>query len=557
MRLKSVGVLTAIALFVAACSGNADQTTGTAGTPTTEPVSEPADVAAPVAASVSVGSVPANTLTAEVIVESETEISPAISVAGSGSEHSFEITERPRATSHRIPVVGMHADSDYEITVTWGADHAETATHAFSTGALPSGTPAMTVDLAEPTRMSPGYTLFDLLDQRSPAGSDGPRDPDRDLGYLYIVDDTGQVVWYHRTPRFAADARQLDNGNLLVEIDDRAGIEVNLFGETVGSWRSRQGLDVDESGRAPSEESAVFVDIDSMHHELGELPNGNLITLSTDLAVVEGFDEPLCPSDPGFDGTAHVITDVAVEFDPATGEVVREWNLLDYFDPLTTTGSDDICGLADWIFPNSLYLGDDPRAVDWTHGNAVHLVEAENTLLISSRHLDAVIGVRWLDDEAGESGDLLFKIGGNEGTALTGGEPFLHQHAPEDTAEGDVILYDNGNHRPGVDAQYSRALVFSINDDGTAEHVWEFRSTLHDNPVQAGAISDADQLENGNVLITDGMTFGAGPDATWAQLVEVVPADGPSGGEVVFRMRVHGEGPMAVYRAERLPSLSP
>jgi hypothetical protein len=70
-----------------------------------------------------------------------------------------------------------------------------------------------------------------------------------------------------------------------------------------------------------------------MHHELSALPNVNLLTISAERRIYEGFPaEGLCGEVDGIDGTYELISDVIVEFTPE-GDIVAECPLADYLDP--------------------------------------------------------------------------------------------------------------------------------------------------------------------------------------------------------------------------------
>jgi hypothetical protein len=48
---------------------------------------------------------------------------------------------------------------------------------------------------------------------------------------------------------------------------------------------------------------------------------------------------------------------------------------------------------------------------DWTHANAVVFDAKRNALIVSSRHMSAVLAIRYADDASGKSGDLLWRLG--------------------------------------------------------------------------------------------------------------------------------------------------
>ena len=250
------------------------------------------------------------------------------------------------------------------------------------------------------------------------------------------------------------------------------------------------------------------------------------------------------------------MSDVVVEYEPGSGNIVQTWHLTDYFDPHSEASIASLCQNTNQTrFPKLLYedVADFPR--DWTHANAVVLDEARNELLISVRHLDTVPAIRYRDDADGPSGELLWRLGPASELDLVSGGWSYHQHAPEVQADGSIPLYDNGNGRPGSGeaGPASRAVIYQIDDDeATVTQLWEYPTTVDGEPAFAAFVGDADRLDNGNVLITDGGLVQ--PLGVSAQIVEVVPA-GTIGGDVVFQLQViDGEG-WGIYRAERVPAL--
>ena len=95
------------------------------------------------------------------------------------------------------------------------------------------------------------------------------------------------------------------------------------------------------------------------------------------------------------------------------------------------------------------------------------------------------------------------------------GEQTYYQHAVEVNDDGSLVVYDNGNFRPGTDPDdpdnppYSRAVIYEVDDsaddpaDWSATQRWE-HIDAEDNGKLAYStfISDADVLSNGNVLMT-------------------------------------------------------
>ncbi len=479
-----------------------------------------------------------------------------ISVEGVGV--SFTIPVGDVGNELHIPIGGMRADATYEIQVQARRPDGETVgsqrTFSFSTGSLPDTLPPFETVLANTERMSPGYTMFDV--QQFAVSPDIATEDLPPLGSLIVVDSEGNVVWYHQTMRPIGDARQLDDGEFLFSYDNQGARMVNLLGEITTEWAGKfsgSKIPLDPFGRPVVTEAAQLVETDSMHHEYSVLPNGNHLTISSELVDVDGVAEPLCDDADTFDGTYHLVADLVVEFDPVSLDVVKEVSLADYYDPLTHPDAAAICG-PDFGpgFPTWHYGHEEPAAIDWTHANAATYDVGRDAVLVSIRHLDAVLAIDWSD--TADFGSVLWELGPH-GTLDIDGDAIFHQHAPEIQPDGSVLIYDNGNGRPGG-PPFTRAVLFGIDDDAqTATQLWERRSEFDGSPLFAPFVGDADRLENGNMLIVDGAINGTIGDWT-GQVTEIVPGD-VDGGDEVFNLRVEQGAGWAMYRAERLPTLYP
>lgn len=196
-----------------------------------------------------------------------------------------------------------------------------------------------------------------------------------------------------------------------------------------------------------------------VHHETIELPNGNLLV-----------------------STAHdnraVTDDRIVEIDPKTGSVV--WEL-------------DLCQMMDMKDGSCANRTDE----DWFHHNSLWYDEETDCVLLSGRHVDAIVCV--------EKSTKMLKwiLGTNEGWTNTdaslfftpkGDENFEWQYEQHNVsvipdhdsnpATMDILLFDNGCIRakttseiPAVSGKdvYSRAVVYHINsDEMTISQEWEY-----------------------------------------------------------------------------------
>ncbi|MBD3186869.1 PQQ-binding-like beta-propeller repeat protein, partial [Candidatus Bathyarchaeota archaeon] len=188
-------------------------------------------------------------------------------------------------------------------------------------------------------------------------------------------------------------------------------------------------------------------------HEVQELPNGNLLIADT------YFDR-------------------VIEVDYDTKDILWEWNPK-YIDwGLINTN---------WSDPDHFY--NSPFNYDWSHINDVNFKQYPmwNACLISIRNFDLVVEVNHTAERANENqnannwSNIVWYYGDYGNYSM-----IKHQHNPEYLSSGNVMIADSNN-----------ARVIEV-DYATKEIVWEFTD---DGDV--GWCRDADEMANGNILITD------------------------------------------------------
>lgn len=240
------------------------------------------------------------------------------------------------------------------------------------------------------------------------------------------------------------------------------------------------------------------------HHSVSMLPWGNLLYLRSESIDVGGWM-----------GT--IGSDCIDELDPDTGEIVWEWKSHEHIDPLT-----HYCP----ICINTLWGG----KRDWTHGNTAQYYEHLEAILYNPRNLDTVYLISY------PQGEILWACGkyGSFGQGL-----FSHPHDPCLLPNGNLLMFDNGNHREPH--QWSRALELGIDPaNEEAWVVWEYR----ENPdFFSASMSDANRLPNGNTLITD---------AWQGRILEVNP-QAQKVWEVTIVNQAVLMAPYMMYKAERIP----
>ena len=455
-------------------------------------------------------------------------------------------------TDHEIPVLGLRPDRSHDVTVVV-SDEAGNESSAppvtIRTDPLPENFPPLDVRVSKPAAMEPGVTLFGMF--RWP---DGGR-PDQTFGLLIAVDAAGDVVWYHRTDEAALLAIRLQNGNLLYNTSPGGArgalVEIDLLGNVKHTWRSR-------AVSAEGLEDAILVDVDSIHHDVLELPSGNFAVFSSEIRTFENY--PTSDEDPAAPrGTQEVVGDIVVEF-ARDGTLVNQWHLLDLVDPYRLGYGSLDTGF--WRITYQALMEDEPDVVDWAHANALFYDRVEDAYLVALRHQDAIVKL----DRA--TGQVDWILGPHSGWNAPWGELLLqprgdmawayHSHGLEATPQGTLLMYDNGNDRasafearlPGSDA-FSRAVEFEVDAEAReVRQVWSYQGSEGE-PFYSSFLSDADWLPvTGNVLITDGarVTELEGdqgdnddlPDHQWARILEVTHT---APAETVFELVIDDDPP--------------
>jgi arylsulfate sulfotransferase len=480
-------------------------------------------------------------------------------------ERQWSVTpSNDMATMHEVPVLGMRAGRMHTISATLtDADGNESvsADMAFETPTLPDAFPTPRITVHNEAAMEPGVTLFNVNGRW---GADGKSAPEN-FSPAVIVNSNGEIIWsYLPEGHRVHDIHRLANGNFAYEVwPGTAGlIEIDMLGNIVRRWHF--------SGTAQDiAEGSIAVPTDTIHHDYVELPNGNLLLLSSENRVVE--DWPTSETDADAPkATANVIGDVIIEMTPA-GEVLREWKLHDIMDPYR-------------IGYNSLredfwsgHYGDfvDGVVHDWTHGNAIIYEEENNAFVLSLPYQDAVVKISM------ETGELVWILGNHDNWREPWTEKLLtpvgevgwsyKHHAISHTENGTYLLYDNGvarsspyDEKMAVVDSYTRAVEYKVNEATMeVEQVWVYGPD--DEPFYARYLGDTDWLpQTDNILVTigaqetnaEGQNAPPGPGTQrWARLVELTH-DQPA--EKVWEMRLQeDDSNWSIYRSERIPSVYP
>ena len=468
-----------------------------------------------------------------------------------------------------LPVVGMRPDRKHEVRVSIrSADGAKVSSPdvlEFQTPPLPElgvDFPPIEVKVSKPEEMEPGVTLFNPRRRRVGRGQD-VAEFNAAFGMLAALDSAGEVVWYYQVDSRISDFEKSSNGNLIFVTADFRLIEIDWLGNTLNQWYA--------AGRPQGETEGIAVDTLTFHHEIDEMPNGNILVLSAESREIDNYYTS------EYDENAprkrqKVMGDVIVEFERDTGRIVWEWNAFDHMDPFR---------IGYETFSNYWIRRGFPDTVDWSHANNLLYDSEDDSIVVNFRYQAAAVKIDrqskeivWIFGEPTGWGELSDKVLKAEGDLQW---PY-HQHSPQPTPNGTLMIFDNGNYqaRPfrkpsAVTDTYTKAVEYAIDGEAmTARQLWQSEAMGPDRVISI-AMGDVDWLpETENVLVAYGALLH--PDSLgkvgwesssrqqfsqWTRLREFKRTDPP---EVVYEIVMLGDRPdtgWTLFGAERIDRVGP
>jgi hypothetical protein len=391
------------------------------------------------------------------------------------------------STPRTVVTSGLAFDEIYAWRVRGvdGAPMAWGATHRFEVDAIPAHMPGFTIAMSGGP-LQPGLTLFAI---RRRSGT-------FPTNLLVALENDGTLVWFYSTTERVADVRLLETGRLLMT-DGARGSERIINGQL--AWISPDDSDL------------------NVHHEVFPMPSGDVMALTR---VYQ--DVTIGNVTKSWEG------DRIVVFDRTNNDIIWNW---DSFDHLSTLDYD-----------TTVYASAPSGGVfDWTHANSAIYDAGDDAVYISLRHLSRILKIDYA------TGNPIYQMGFTmaSGDVDFGDNLFSFQHALQLLANGNLMVFDNGNrrdhtvHTNATGTTKAIELSFSGGDPPTGASInWEW--TL---PLYSGSGGDADRLANGNTLVASNretkiFEVNAAGTELWSLAIDTDPS---------YKL--------VLYRAERIASL--
>ena len=338
----------------------------------------------------------------------------------------------------------------------------------------------------------------------------------------YLINSSGEIfhTWSSAyNPRFAAYL--LETGHLL----RMAQMSFNPTFNAGGSGGGVEEMDWDGNVVWDFEYSTSQ---HCLHHDIEALPNGNVLMIAWEYktaaqAIAAGRNPALV-----FDA---LWPDHIIEVEPtgaSGGNIVWEWHVWDHLIQDYDPAKENYGVVGDHPELIDINLG---LAPDWNHINSVDYHEGFDQIILSVHAFDEI----WVIDHSttteeaaghtggnsGKGGDLLYRWGNPQAYRAGGAadRKFFRQHdaawiEPGLPGEGNILVFNNGLGRPGLDYSSVDEIVPPVDSNGNyhlapdsaygpESQLWIYTA---DPPggFFAMNISGAQRLPDGNTLITNG-----------------------------------------------------
>jgi len=294
-------------------------------------------------------------------------------------------------------------------------------------------------------------------------------------------------------------------------------------------------------------------EFDRLHHDVAELPNGNVLMISWELKTEAQAIQ--AGRDPANLIQNKLWPDYILEYDPSQDAIVWEWHAWDHLIQDFNPEEDNFGVVEDHPELIDINWNSNDGFPDWMHSNSIDYNEELDQILLSVPHFDEI----WIIDHStttveaqghtggngGKGGDLLFRWGNPATYRADGPQQVFFAHdaqwvdnfiAGDNEFFGDISIFNNR-----VAEDYSTVNILRPKIDPTTGAYIQTTATfapsdfeltlLHPDTfsIHSTGLSSMQLLPNDNVLICSGR---------WGRVFEI----NPETNQVVWEYKVPLKG---------------
>ena len=420
-----------------------------------------------------------------------------------GPNSNIILKPKYKGKNHKLEIIGLYPDYENKIDLSFVNNDGgirKTQQILIKTDKLPDGFPSINI-----IKNYENYVNNTLILVNYRIAKDQP----------FMVDPFGKIRWFSNgfSELKKYGLQKFKNGNIGFGVPENGQgkiYEYSLTGEIIKIFD-------------------VYPGFENIHHDIFEMPNGNLLVTVNKVGI-------------------ETIEDHILEIDRISGLILNVWDLRKVLpiDRFTFRKIKD--------------------GRDWFHTNAVIYDESDNSLIISGQ-AQGLVKVSWdnnlkwiLSTPEGwgdDYKDFLLIPNSNQFEWSWG------QHAPLILPNGNLMLFDNGFGRNfSNNNQYSRVVEYNITESnvgGIVSQIWDYGKDRGED-MFSPIISDVDYLEeSSSVFITAGST---GADLEYDRLnskiqfnrneIETRIIEINKDNQVLFEMIFESSGPGSTYRSEKI-----
>ncbi|WP_318766491.1 aryl-sulfate sulfotransferase [Lactiplantibacillus carotarum] len=300
-------------------------------------------------------------LSAKVIFKTSSKAKVSYTVVGKSSKTSISNSVGKYTTSHNLTVLGLYAgyNNTVKVKVTYKSGKVVNKTIHLKTAKLPSSLSSIKINVKTANKkkmvVGTGNSKLTFMVRTTISGKNQSKN------FTFGLDADGNIRWYTTKPT-SHIFKQLSNGHLLIWTKSNSSnsyfdelVEMDYTGKVYKTYKFNHKAWGKTKGSKKQNHNQV-------HHDVTELPNGDLIATVSD-------------------GGRTYVEDTMIVISHKTGKITKVINMKNilpakFYTQYNATSS-------------SKYMG----KKDWFHQNSVYYDKTDNSLIISSRNQNLVMKI--------------------------------------------------------------------------------------------------------------------------------------------------------------------